>query len=85
MRDRLVPFSLVLKIILCTWFIGLIIESICNDIPSLTLIAGTICASFPIAIVFAWYEGAYVFQAVLIFITFTTLVITLHIVELMLR
>ena len=72
----------VLKILLCSWILLLIIQSISNDIISITLISGTIITSIPLALILAWVMGSAVFRAVFLFSLFTILVMTLHVMQL---
>lgn len=75
----------VLKILLCSWVLLLIIQSISNDVISIMLISGTIITSIPLALMIAWATGSTVFRAVFLFSLFTIVVITLHVMQLGLR
>ncbi|MHA2314170.1 MAG: hypothetical protein ACXACF_02635 [Candidatus Hermodarchaeia archaeon] len=72
----------VLKILLCSWVLLLIIQSITNDVISMILLSGTIITSIPMALMLAWVIDAAVFRAVFLFSLFTILVITLHVMQL---
>ncbi len=72
----------VLKILLCSWILLLIIQSISNDIISIILISGTIITSIPLVLMLAWVIDAAVFRAVFLFSLFIILVIILHVMQL---
>ncbi|MFX0169285.1 MAG: hypothetical protein ACFE89_08035 [Candidatus Hodarchaeota archaeon] len=71
-----------LKILLCSWIILLIIQSISHNILTLTLISGVIVTSIPIALGFAWISGPIVFQTVFLFTLFVIAVILIHLIQL---
>lgn len=73
-----------LKILLCSWILLLIIQSIGHDVLTLTLISGVIVTSIPIALVLAWLSGPMVFQAVFLFTLFVIALIILHFMQLVL-
>ena len=72
----------VLKILLCSWILLLIIQSISNDTISIILISGTIITSIPFVLMIAWVIDSVVFRAVFLFSLFTILIITLHVMQL---
>lgn len=79
------PVLLFLRLLLCAWMALLFLESICNDSLSLMVIAGVICATIPLALILAWSAGPNVLQTVLVFSLFVLVMITLHVMQLLLR
>jgi hypothetical protein len=73
-----------LKILLCSWLILLIIQSISHDVLTLTLISGVIVTSIPLALGLAWLSGPLVFQTVFLFTLFVIALIILHMMQLVL-
>lgn len=74
----------ILKLVLYSWFLLLIIQSVSNDFTTLALISGTIITSMPFVIYLAWIAGISTFRAVLLFSLFTIVVIMLHTTQLVL-
>ncbi len=74
-----------LRLLLCAWMALLFLESLSSDSLSLMVIAGVICATIPIALILAWSAGSHVLHAVLIFSLFVLVMITLHVMQLLLR
>jgi hypothetical protein len=79
------PVLLFLRLLLCIWMALLFLESLCSDYLSLIVIAGAICATIPLALILAWSAGSNVLHAVLVFSLFVLVMITLHIMQLLLR
>lgn len=79
------PTLLVLRLLLGAWMALLFLESLCNDSLSLMVIASAIFATIPLALIIAWSAGPNVFQTVLIFSLFVLAMVTLHVMELLLR
>jgi hypothetical protein len=73
-----------LKILLCSWVILLIIQSITHDVLTLTLVSGVIVTSIPIALGLAWLSGPLVFHSVFLFTLFVIALIILHMMQLVL-
>ena len=71
-----------LKILLCSWMLLLLIQSISHDLITLALISGVIIISVPIALGLAWLCGLIVFQTVSLFTLFVIVLVVLHIIQL---
>lgn len=72
----------ILKIVVYSWLLLLIIQSLSNDITSLVVISGMIIASLPFGLMLAWLAGYVVFRAVFLFSLFVIVIITLHSMQL---
>jgi hypothetical protein len=79
------PTLLILRLLLGAWMVLLFLESLCSDSISLMVVASAICATIPLALIIAWSAGPNVFQTVLVFSLFVLAMITLHVMELLLR
>ncbi|MFW9986453.1 MAG: hypothetical protein ACFFDJ_07820 [Candidatus Odinarchaeota archaeon] len=74
----------ILKIILCSWILLLIVQSISHDVISLVIISGTIITSIPVVLFLSMAAGFTVFRTVFLFSLFVIVVITLHLIQLVL-
>ena len=74
----------ILKIILCSWMLLLVVQSISHDVISLVIISGTIITSIPVVLFLSLAAGPTMFRTVILFSLFVIVVITLHLIQLVL-